>query len=146
MSIAISVANETPVAESQELTVDGEASVSVTLTATDADEEDVLTFTVVSDPENGTLEGDAPDLTYTPNEDYDGIDSFTFTANDGTIDSEAATISITVTPVNDAPIADAGQPETVEAGATVQLDGSGSTDIDDDPATLTYQWSGREFN
>ncbi|SVC89222.1 uncharacterized protein METZ01_LOCUS342076, partial [marine metagenome] len=67
---------------------------------------------------------------------------FTFTANDGTIDSEAATISITVTPVNDAPVADAGQPQVVVATATVQLDGSGSTDIDDDPATLTYQWSG----
>ncbi|MCS5572022.1 MAG: Ig-like domain-containing protein, partial [Pseudomonadales bacterium] len=91
---------------------------------------------------NGVLEGTAPDLTYTPNENFDGSDSFTFTANDGTIDSEAATISITVTPVNDAPVADAGQPQIVVATAIVQLDGSGSTDIDDDPATLTYQWSG----
>ncbi|MGE3160640.1 MAG: Ig-like domain-containing protein, partial [Burkholderiales bacterium] len=43
--------------------------------------------------------------TYTPDADYFGGDSFTFVANDGVVDSPAATVSITVDPVNDAPVA-----------------------------------------
>jgi hypothetical protein len=44
-------------------------------------------------PSNGTLTGTAPNLTYTPNDDFVGDDSFTFTVNDGTA---SATVSITV--------------------------------------------------
>ncbi len=47
-------------------------------------------------PENGTLSGTAPNLTYTPNSGYRGADSFTYTANDGVVDSAPATVSITV--------------------------------------------------
>jgi hypothetical protein len=43
-------------------------------------------------------------VTYTPTANYNGADSFTFKANDGTIDSAAATVTITVTAVNDAPV------------------------------------------
>ena len=46
-------------------------------------------------------------LTYTPAANYNGPDSFTFKANDGTVDSNVATVSITVTAVNDAPVANA---------------------------------------
>jgi hypothetical protein len=46
------------------------------------------------------LSGTAPNLTYTPNAGYFGPDSFTYKANDGTVDSNVATASITVTPVS----------------------------------------------
>ena len=42
-------------------------------------------------------------VTYKSNANYSGADSFTFTANDGTADSAAATVSLTVSNVNDAP-------------------------------------------
>ncbi len=57
--------------------------------------------------------------------------------NDGTLDSEPDTV--TVTTLNTKPVADAGQDQTIIIDATVQLDGSGSTDADDD--ALTYQWA-----
>ena len=47
------------------------------------------------------MSGTAPNLTYTPDANYNGPDSFTFKANDGTEDSNTATVSITVTAVND---------------------------------------------
>ena len=43
--------------------------------------------------------------TYTPNPNFNGTDSFTFTASDGTIGSNTATVTLTVTAVNDAPVA-----------------------------------------
>ena len=52
------------------------------------------------------LSGTAPDLTYTPDADFHGTDSFTFTLSDGTLTSAAATVSITVTSVLDAPTVD----------------------------------------
>jgi len=42
--------------------------------------------------------------TYTPQANYQGSDSFTFKANDGTQDSNTETVSITVIAVNDAPV------------------------------------------
>ena len=61
---------------------------------------------VVSEPSHGTLTLNADgSFTYTPFSDYNGPDSFTYVANDGSVDSNVATVSITVTEVNDAPVA-----------------------------------------
>ncbi|MEW6982225.1 tandem-95 repeat protein [Colwelliaceae bacterium 6471] len=98
--------NEAPVAIDQLVTTAEDTALSATLSATDVND-DTLTYSVVSEPSSGTLSGTAPDLTYTPNENFFGEDSFTFTANDGTVDSNIATVNITVEPVNDAPIASA---------------------------------------
>lgn len=57
--------------------------------------------------------------------------------NDGFVDSAPATVTIST--LNSAPVANAGPAQTVLAGATVQLNGSGSTDVDGDP--LTFRWS-----
>ena len=54
----------------------------ITLTGSDVDG-DSLTFAVGDQPSNGTLTGTAPSLVYTPNQDYSGNDSFTFSVDDG---------------------------------------------------------------
>lgn len=59
--------------------------------------------------------------------------------NDGTVSSAPATVTITTTPGNTAPVANAGPDQTVQLGATVTLNGSGSSDVDGD--RLTYQWT-----
>ncbi len=102
-TITVILVNDAPVADSQTITTDEDTAIGITLTASDVDG-DKLTF-LVTGPTNGVLSGTAPNLTYTPNLDYNGSDSLTFTVNDGQADSNLATVSITVTPVNDAPVA-----------------------------------------
>jgi len=59
--------------------------------------------------------------------------------NDGVVSSTAATVTITTTPGNTPPVADAGPDQALQVGATVTLNGSGSSDVDGNP--LTYQWA-----
>ena len=78
--------------------------VAINLVGSDSDG-DPVTFVVVTDPMHGSLSGTPPNITYTPATNYNGPDSLQFKTNDGTHDSNIATVSITVNPVNDAPTA-----------------------------------------
>jgi hypothetical protein len=91
--------NPPPVANNQAITVNKNTQQAITLTATDPNN-DPLTYTVLTQPAHGTLTGTAPNLNYNPETDYVGADSFTFKANDGTVDSNTATVSITVEDVS----------------------------------------------
>ena len=69
-------------------------------------EGDALTATLVAQPQNGTVTLETTGaFTYTPNANFNGLDEFTYTASDGPATSGAATVSIEVTGVNDAPVA-----------------------------------------
>ncbi len=57
-----------------------------------------LRFTIVDEPRFGTLSGTAPNLTYTPMNGYNGMDSFTFAVSSGDKTSEPATVMIRVGP------------------------------------------------
>ncbi len=100
VSITVTAVNDAPVADDQSVTTAQDTAVGITLTGSDVDL-DALTFSVVplSGPTNGTLTGAAPSLTYTPNANFNGSDSFTFTVTDGALQSAPATVSITVTAV-----------------------------------------------
>jgi Tol biopolymer transport system component len=91
--------NTPPVAQDGSASTDAGTPVTITLVATDADG-DPLTYAIVTGPAHGTLSGIAPNLSYTPAAGYSGPDSFTFTANDGSADSNVATVSITVNAVD----------------------------------------------
>ena len=97
--------NHPPLADDQALGTAEDTPLPVTLTGSDPDG-NPLTFSVLSQPLHGALSGGAPSLTYTPAANYSGADSFSFKANDGSLDLASATVSLTVAPVNDAPVAD----------------------------------------
>ena len=107
--------NDVPVAEDQAVTTPEDTPVDVTLTAVDI-LGDPLEFTIVDQPMYGSVTLVGTTATYTPDLNFNGEDSFTFIANDGTIDSNLAVVTITVTSVNDAPVA-------VEDAYTVAEDG-----------------------
>lgn len=92
--------NLTPAAVGQLVAGLEDNDISITLRATDVPG---LNYTIVTPPAKGTLSGTPPNLTYTPNPDYYGTDSFTFSVDDGTITSTPAEVRIIVTPVNDPP-------------------------------------------
>jgi gliding motility-associated-like protein len=133
VSITVNSVNDTPIANNQSVTVQEDNTKSIVLTGSDT-EGNGLTFTIVSPPTHGVLTGSGANYSYTPNANYHGADSFTFTANDGLVDSNIATVSITVTPVNDVPVADDQAVVYLVNGSTsITLTGS-----DADGDALTY--------
>ena len=112
VSISVASVNDAPKSMSQNLGTSEDRAFSFNLYGSDADYDpyDALTFTVVSQPAHGKLTGTAPSLTYTPDPNYSGTDSFSYKVNDGTTDSSVATMSVSIMAVNDAPVA---SPQTV---------------------------------
>jgi hypothetical protein len=102
VTIDIGSVNDAPEADDQQVQTDEDTALPITLTGSDP-EGDELTYIIVQQPANGSLTGEAPGVTYLPNENYFGSDSFTFRTNDGLLDSDLATVEVTVNPVNDAP-------------------------------------------
>ena len=100
---------------------------------------DPLTAAVVTGPTNGNLVLNADgSFTYTPNANFNGLDSFTYQANDGTANSNIATVNITVNAVNDAPVAaDDAYATNMNSALVIAPVGvlGNDTDVDMDPLT-----------
>ena len=94
-------------------------------------------------PDGITLNLDIPsNPTFTaPEVDADTDYTFLLVVNDGTVDSPADEVTITVNALvaNQPPVANAGDDQSVDEGDLVTLDGSGSSDPDSDP--ITYKWT-----
>lgn len=125
--------NRAPVADAKSVATSEDTAAKVDLTASDADS-NPLTYSIVSSPSKGSLTGTIPNLTYTPAADKNGTDSFTFKVNDGTVDSNTATVSITISAVNDAPVV-ADRSETTAEDTPLGIALSGS---DKEASPLTY--------
>ena len=82
---------------------------------------DTLTAVLVADVANGTLTLNANgSFDYLPDLNFNGSDSFTYKANDGALNSNIATVTITVNAVNDAPVC-------LDVSITTDEDTAGST-------------------
>jgi VCBS repeat-containing protein len=140
ISITVTPVNDAPIASDGSLTTTEDTPASGTLSASDMDG-DSLTYSLVANGSQGSASVNADgSYTYTPNPNANGADSFTFKANDGTADSNIATVSVTITPINDAPtldlIADASVLESAPT-QTVGLSGIGVGPTDETGQTLT---------
>jgi alpha-tubulin suppressor-like RCC1 family protein len=132
--------NQSPVGSTQTVSTTEDVLVSIVLSGSDSDG-DSLTYSVLTQPSNGVLTGTTPNLTYTPNANFNGSDSFTFKVNDGVADSNTATVSITVTAVNDAPIvvsAPTASPAPALVGENISF-AVLATDVEGD--TISYDWN-----
>jgi VCBS repeat-containing protein len=118
------VTNGAPTAASDQYATDEDAPLTVTaaqgVLSNDTDPDgDALTAAIASQPANGTVTLNSNgSFTYTPNANANGNDSFTYRANDGQANSGAATVTITVNPVNDPPSFTAGGDQSTSAAAS----------------------------
>ncbi len=148
----IDAANTAPAAGDDTVTTDEDTAAVITvagLLANDGDGDgDALTLAGVTQPahgttvidDNGTPDDAADDtVVYTPAADFHGSDAFTYTVADGRGGSATATVAVTVTPVNDAPLA---QDDTAATTADTALVLAGAdllandSDADGDALTL----------
>ena len=137
MTVTVSAANDAPACAGVPLTTAEDTPGDAAPSCTDADG-DSLTYAIAGQPSHGTASIVAGQLHYVPAADYHGPDSFTYTANDGTVDSADATVTVTVSAANDAPVAVADSYSTpknttltVAAPAVLAND----SDVDADPLT-----------
>jgi large repetitive protein len=144
VTIEVTRVNSSPVAADDAYTVAEDAVLTIDapgVLGNDSDPDgDALTAVLVAAPANGSLTLNADgSFAYTPNADFAGTDSFTYMANDGLVDSAPATVTITVNPVNDAPVA-LDDAYSVAAGGTLIVDAAAgvlANDTDADADLLT---------
>ena len=134
LTVNINDVNDAPTVADVTATTDEDSSILIDLQGVDVDG-DGLVYVGMSEPANGTVIINNGQADYTPNENFNGIDSFTYVANDSTIDSAEATVTITVTAVNDAPtVADVTTTTDEDTAVEITLTGS---DIDEDALTFS---------
>jgi VCBS repeat-containing protein len=136
-----------PTADNDAYEVDEDQTLTVTaaqgVIANDDDpEDDDLTAVLDDEPEHGSLVfSDDGSFQYVPDEDFHGTDGFSYHLSDGHSLSLVAAVTITVRPINDAPLA-ANNSFTVLPGATLSIDDpgvlAGDSDIDGDSLTAVF--------
>jgi len=146
VTITVNAVNDAPVAMDDSYSTNEDVVLTIAgpgVLGNDSDVDmDPLSAMLVSGPMHGTVTLN-PDgsFNYTPNLDYNGVDSFSYKANDGSLDSNIAMVTITVDAVNDPPIIDGGEsidvsiPENTTFVTTVL-----ASDVDMDP--ISYSISG----
>jgi VCBS repeat-containing protein len=119
VSLSVTAVNDPPVAAADSYTTAEDTPLAMAapgLLVNDSDIEGAsLTAVKLTNPAHGTVTVNANgSFTYTPAANYNGPDSFTYRVSDGTVNSAAATVSLTVTAVNDAPVATSQSKSTAE--------------------------------
>jgi hypothetical protein len=128
-------ANNAPVAIDRTVAVTEETPIAITVTCTDA-ENDELFYQLVDKPQHGDYQWQPPNtVIYTPTLDFVGVDFFTFRAHDGRDFSSVSTITLTVTAINDAPVARA-QTVTTTRNSNVAVNLL-ATDAESEPISYT---------
>ena len=136
VTVTVSAVNDAPVAVADGPSTNEDTAVVVDVLVNDSDVDgDALTVDSVTQPANGTVVNNGSDVTYTPDADFNGIDTFTYTVTDGAL-TDTASITVTVTPVNDAPVGNPDAPIVAE-DAAVNLDVmANDSDADGDALTI----------
>ncbi len=146
-TIDVACVNDPPVAADDTLAATEDAAQHVTAPGlianiTDPDVDDTYTVEAVDQPTHGTLGTIGADgsYSYTPDANYCGPDAFTYLASDGEATSNVATIAITVTCVNDVPLA-VDDVYRVDPGAALTVDAvhgvlANDTDVEDGLASV----------
>ena len=138
VTVTVNPENDPPVAVDDTPSTDEDTSVDINVLANDTDlDGDTLTVDSFTQPGNGTVtENTDGTLKYTPDADYNGTDSFTYTVSDGQGGTDTATVTVTVNPENDPPVAVDDTPSTDEDTSVDINVLANDTDLDGDTLTV----------
>lgn len=145
VSLAVAPVNDAPQGQADEYSVDEDQSLQVPASgvlANDSDpENDALGAVLEAGPAHGSLSLNADgSFSYTPAADWNGTDTFQYRAADGALSSEPVTVTLTVDPVNDAPLATGDAYSTAEDAPLDQAaPGVLGNDVDVDGDALTTE-------
>lgn len=138
--IEVTEVNQNPVADNKEESTDEDTPVVVTVSGSDADfPANSLSFGLGTSPASGTFELTSPNqITYTPNPNFSGSDSFTFSVSDGAGGSAQGTVNVTVNPVNDPPtiVLNGDDQIAIQVGSEYDEQGATCSDPDGDETDL----------
>ena len=130
--------NNGPNANDDHFFVDEDNGIVMDVLANDTDADNTSLITVLtSETKNGTLTMMGNNISYMPDNNFYGEDNFTYNASDGN-QSDSATVTITVLPVNDVPELSDIDNQTIEANNTIQLFINAS-DVDKDILSYTAE-------
>ena len=133
--------NDAPFASNQIVETQEDHAIPIILNGIDPDG-DKLNYTLVNTqyiPESGKISGTPPNIQYMPNKNFTGTDYITFKTSDGKYESDTGVITIVVTPLNDPPIANAGEDYTGVSGDIITFNASDSYDIDGNITSYLWQ-------
>ena len=139
VSYEVPRSNSAPIAQDGSIETTAAAAAAGRLIATDG-EGDKLTYSIVQSGSKGSVtvtDMSTGSYTYAPNADQNGTDTFTFKANDGALDSNIATVTVTITPVNHAPVAVDDEASTSEATPVTINVLANDSDADGDNLSVT---------
>lgn len=134
VTITITAVNDAPTLSDQNSSTNEDVAKSVILTATDIDR-NALSYSIATQPSHGTATLSGSLTIYTPTANYNGSDSFTVKAYDGTAYSTPATVTMTVNAVNDVPTVT--NQETNITEDTTTTFGLSTSDVDGNALTVT---------
>ncbi|GEM_PF-2591862 len=139
VSITVTSFNSAPIAIDDSFSVNEDSNnnaMNVLSNDTDFDGDDI-SITVVTQGANGTVDFSVSSVSYTPDTNFYGEDSFSYTISDGKGGTDSATVSVTVTNVNDAPIANSDQKTVAQNSSGTVIDVlANDSDLDGDSLIL----------
>jgi hypothetical protein len=134
----VAIGNRAPVATADIATTNEDTAVTIDVLANDTDPEGNLLAVVAASAANGTVDLNFDGtLNYTPNADFNGSDTITYTIDDGAGGTTDGTVEVTVNPVNDAPIANDDTAVTTADRAITIAVLANDVDIDGDTLSVT---------
>ena len=106
-------ANFAPVANNQSVSLPAATTRNIVLSASDVDG-DILTYRILNGPTKGSISVTGSSVIYSANPTYTGLDKFSYVVNDGLFDSAVATVTLTLTQANVAPMGTAQSVSTTQ--------------------------------
>jgi len=143
VNVIVNAVNDAPVAADFTKNHYEDYQQSFTLSATDVDAGDnLINWTLVTQPVNGAITGTLPSLTYTPNANWSGTETFSFTVQDSSgATSNVATVTLNLAAVNDTPVAASITGLATDEDTPLSAIQLSATDVDNTAGELSYEIS-----